>query len=72
MPKLLLNRLWTGVQQQVTIYEDNPRADLVVVPPCTGSRFADTGAAVAWNRNADRRVETATSVIPAAGSKPCW
>ncbi|WP_298887811.1 ABC transporter permease [uncultured Serinicoccus sp.] len=40
---LLLNGLWTGVQEQVTVYDDHLGADLVVVPPGTDSLFADPG-----------------------------
>ena len=43
MLMLLLNGLWTGVQQRVTTYEDHLRVDLVVVPPGTDSLFADPG-----------------------------
>lgn len=43
MLMLLLNGLWTGVQQSVTTYEDHLGADLVVVPPGTDSLFADPG-----------------------------
>ena len=43
MLMLLLNGLWTGVQQRVTTYEDHLRADLVVVPAGTESLFADPG-----------------------------
>lgn len=43
MLMLLLNGLWTGVQQRVTTYEDNLGVDLVVVPPGTESLFADPG-----------------------------
>lgn len=43
MLMLLLNGLWTGVQQQVTVYEDHLGADLVLVPPGTDSLFADPG-----------------------------
>lgn len=41
---LLLNGLWAGVQQRVTVYEDHLGADLVVVPAGTDSLFADPGA----------------------------
>lgn len=43
MLMLLLNGLWTGVQEQVTVYDDHLGADLVVVPPGTDSLFADPG-----------------------------
>ncbi|HEX6074293.1 MAG TPA: ABC transporter permease [Micromonosporaceae bacterium] len=43
MLMLLLNGLWTGVQQRVTVYDDHLGADLVVVPPGTRSLFADPG-----------------------------
>lgn len=44
MLMLLLNGLWSGVQEQVTTYEDHLDADLVVVPAGTESLFADPGA----------------------------
>ena len=43
MLMLLLNGLWTGVQQRVTVYDDHLGADLVVVPAGTRSLFADPG-----------------------------
>lgn len=43
MLMLLLNGLWTGVQERVTVYDDHLGADLVVVPPGTHSLFADPG-----------------------------
>lgn len=43
MLMLLLNGLWTGVQERVTVYDDHLGADLVVVPPGTQSLFADPG-----------------------------
>lgn len=43
MLMLLLNGLWSGVQERVTTYEDHLDADLVVVPAGTGSLFADPG-----------------------------
>jgi putative ABC transport system permease protein len=43
MLMLLLNGLWTGVQESVTLYDDNLDADLVVVPPGTETLFADPG-----------------------------
>lgn len=44
MLMLLLNGLWTGVQERVTVYDDHLGADLVVVPPGAESLFADPGA----------------------------
>jgi putative ABC transport system permease protein len=43
MLMLLLNGLWTGVQQRVTTYDDHLGADLVVVSAGTDSLFADPG-----------------------------
>lgn len=43
MLMLLLNGLWTGVRETVTVYDDHLGADLVVVPPGTESLFADPG-----------------------------
>lgn len=43
MLMLLLNGLWSGVQERVTTYEDHLDADLVVVPAGTDSLFADPG-----------------------------
>lgn len=43
MLMLLLNGLWTGVQQRVTVYDDHLGADLVVVPHGTRSLFSDPG-----------------------------
>lgn len=43
MLMLLLNGLWTGVQERVTVYDEHLGADLVVVPPGTESLFADPG-----------------------------
>lgn len=40
MLMLLLNGLWSGVQERATTYEDHLDADLVVVPAGTGSMFA--------------------------------
>jgi putative ABC transport system permease protein len=58
MLMLLLNGLWTGVQERVTVYDDHLRADLVVVPPGTESLFSDPGVlpvtvATATQRTAD-------------------
>lgn len=58
MLMLLLNGLWTGVQQRVTVYDDHLGADLVVVPPGTHSLFADPGVlpvttAIAIQRTAE-------------------
>lgn len=41
---LLLDGLWAGVQDRVTLYGDNTGADLVVVAPGTDNFFADGGA----------------------------
>ena len=43
MLMLLLNGLWTGVQERVTTYDDHLGAELVVVPPGTQSLFGDPG-----------------------------
>ncbi|HSE07837.1 MAG TPA: ABC transporter permease [Nocardioidaceae bacterium] len=43
MLMLLLNGLWTGVQQRVTLYDEHLGAALVVVPEGTESLFADPG-----------------------------
>jgi putative ABC transport system permease protein len=43
MLMLLLNGLWTGVQERVTVYDDHLGADLVVVPPGTRNLFSDPG-----------------------------
>jgi putative ABC transport system permease protein len=58
MLMLLLNGLWTGVQQRVTVYDDHLGADLVVVPSGTQSLFSDPGVlpvatATAIERTAD-------------------
>jgi putative ABC transport system permease protein len=43
MLMLLLNGLWTGVQERVTAYDDHLGANLVVVPAGTSGLFADPG-----------------------------
>lgn len=65
MLMLLLNGLWTGVQQRVTVYDDHLGADLVVVPPGTQSLFADPGVLpVATATRIERTAEvTDTSLI---------
>lgn len=43
MLMLILNGLWSGVQQRVTTYEDHLGADLVVVPAGTETLFGEPG-----------------------------
>lgn len=60
MLMLLLNGLWTGVQQRVTVYDDHLGADLVVVPPDAQSLFADPGVLPAATATAIERTTDVT------------
>lgn len=60
MLMLLLNGLWTGVQQRVTLYDDHLGADLVIVPPGTRSLFADPGVLPAATATAIERTPGVT------------
>ena len=60
MLMLLLNGLWTGVQQRVTVYDDHLGADLVVVPADAQSLFADPGVLPAATATAVERMPDVT------------
>ena len=64
MLMLLLNALWAGVQQTVTVYDDHLRAELVVVPAGTDNLFADTGVLPASTVAAVRRIPGVTRADP--------
>lgn len=64
MLMLLLNGLWTGVQQRVTTYDDHLGADLVVVPAGTSSLFADPGVLPAAELAEVRRTEGVGAADP--------
>jgi putative ABC transport system permease protein len=68
MLMLLLNGLWTGVQQRVTTYDDHLGADLVVVPAGTDSLFADPGVLPATDLAAGRSSPGSVTI----GSPTCW
>lgn len=60
MLMLLLNGLWTGIQQRVTVYDDHLGADLVIVPPDAQTLFADPGVLPAATATAIERTAGVT------------
>lgn len=64
MLMLLLNGLWAGAQRTMTDYEDQLAADLVVVPPDTGSLFSASRVLPAATVTAVRATPGVTRAAP--------